>query len=360
VRRYLHHLAPGIALANPERVETLTRALGRQDITVEQHGAPEIARPTDLSAAECATLLAACASYRQHAPDGLSPDSLAQLEQRLRAGLPFERRLVLDTSAPPALDAPRLTADDGADVRLPVPAVALPMLAPAQPAHAETLPNGASQCGSDPLAPALRWPAPLVAAWLAVWLMLGTLLAGRWRRLVSMTSKLDTPAAPTADSPMVAALLTAELDPAVATLEAATQVASQAAAPDPHAYLPTLHQAIERRQPLEIVYRAVEGPATTRTVRPLRLESHGDTWYLHAYCLLRRDERVFRVDRIAALRLVRLARRRGRPSRQEQPEPAVALARPRRVRAAPPRASFFAPPPTPPPGSPLVRVWLAD
>ena len=113
VRRHLKRLAPGIALADPKRVETLTRALGRQDLEVERRGAPQVARPSDLSAAECATLLAACAYYRQHAPDGVAPDSLAMLEERLRAGLPFDRRIAA-ALAPPAVPPSLSAAAEGA------------------------------------------------------------------------------------------------------------------------------------------------------------------------------------------------------------------------------------------------------
>ena len=128
------------------------------------------------------------------------------------------------------------------------------------------------------------------------------------------------------------------------------------------ANLRTLQQAIARRQALSIVYQAAPSASTTRLIRPLRLEGHGNLWYLHAYCTLRHDERVFRVDRIATMEVVRVARRRGRPRRQEREAPLV-IGVPRareRARRAPPRASFFPPPPPPPPGSPLVRVWLAD
>jgi len=44
---------------------------------------------------------------------------------------------------------------------------------------------------------------------------------------------------------------------------------------------------------VEIAYD--DGPQehrTTRRIRPLRLESHGDTWYLLGYCLLRQAERL--------------------------------------------------------------------
>ncbi|MFL5802197.1 MAG: WYL domain-containing protein, partial [Roseiflexaceae bacterium] len=88
-----------------------------------------------------------------------------------------------------------------------------------------------------------------------------------------------------------------------------------------------------------------------------------ERWYLRANCTLRRDERLFRVDRITALALRRGSlRQRGRPARQERAAPVSAPLRRSTVsqRRSLPQASFFPPPPDPPPGSPLVRVWLAD
>jgi hypothetical protein len=234
--------------------------------------------------------------------------------------------------------------------RVPMPAVARAALAPtpAPPDPAAlmptaTYPDDAPPCRTDPPVPPAIQHAPLRVAWLTLWLALGVLLALLWRRRVPVAYRPATPATP---------------QPAA---DASTSD-PRSPAPDPRSHLPTLQHAITRRQALEIVYQAAEGAPTTRIIRPLRLEGHGDCWYLHAYCTLRRDERVFRVDRIGALRVVRVARRRGRPTRQERPAPAATPARPTRprARAAPPRASFFAPPPTPPPGSPLVRVWLAD
>ncbi|MFL5805548.1 MAG: helix-turn-helix transcriptional regulator, partial [Roseiflexaceae bacterium] len=281
------------------------------------------------SAAECATLLAACDCYRQHAPGGVAPDSLAQLEGRLRAALPFEQRIVLDL--------PR-TVDMAVPESIPVPPVIPLQTAAMEPACTELHPNDLQAGGIDPPVPPSTRPTSLHTAWLTLWLTLGLLVMTLWRR-VSMVGRLTTPAAPqpAADEPVS--------DP-------------RPLIPDPRSHLPALHQAIERRQLLEIGYQAAAGPPTTRIIRPLRLEGHGDCWYLHAFCTLRRDERLFRVDRITALRMVRLVRRRGRPRRQERPVPARPP-RPR-PRPAPPRASFFAPPPIPPPGSPLVRVWLAD
>jgi hypothetical protein len=107
VRRYLGaRLAPGIALVEPERAAGLVRTLKRQDLAVEERGAPEVAPPSELTPAECAVLLAVCADYRALvAPEALPP-AVAALEDRLRAALPR-------TLAPPAARSPQpLPAQD--------------------------------------------------------------------------------------------------------------------------------------------------------------------------------------------------------------------------------------------------------
>ncbi|HHS97657.1 MAG TPA: WYL domain-containing protein, partial [Chloroflexi bacterium] len=48
-------------------------------------------------------------------------------------------------------------------------------------------------------------------------------------------------------------------------------------------------------------YTAGRGHVTRRRVDPLRLEWRGEVVYLIAYCHLRGDRRVFRVDRIQRL-----------------------------------------------------------
>jgi hypothetical protein len=66
--------------------------------------------------------------------------------------------------------------------------------------------------------------------------------------------------------------------------------------------LADLRRAIQARAPLRIAYDTAErGAPTSRTVRPLLIERHGDIWLLRAYCLARRAERTFRVDRIVAI-----------------------------------------------------------
>jgi predicted DNA-binding transcriptional regulator YafY len=63
--------------------------------------------------------------------------------------------------------------------------------------------------------------------------------------------------------------------------------------------LEALEAAIEAGETVEIdYYTAGRAHQTTRRVDPLRLEWHGDVVYLIAYCHLREDQRVFRVDRI--------------------------------------------------------------
>ncbi len=59
--------------------------------------------------------------------------------------------------------------------------------------------------------------------------------------------------------------------------------------------------AIEARHILSFDYHDQEGSATTRTVQPLGLWFWGKTWTLVAWCELRDDFRMFRLDRIEQL-----------------------------------------------------------
>jgi hypothetical protein len=60
-----------------------------------------------------------------------------------------------------------------------------------------------------------------------------------------------------------------------------------------------VEQALQEACPLQIVYHtAGRGERTERVVEPLRLEEWGGARYLVAYCRLRQEERVFRLDRI--------------------------------------------------------------
>lgn len=109
---------------------------------------------------------------------------------------------------------------------------------------------------------------------------------------------------------------------------------------DPASLLPQLRRAIERRQQVHLRYCDAQGQWSERTVRPLRLEQHGACWHLHAHCQLVRDERLFRVDRIAAL--LAPTATKSAPAPEEPRRPPTA---PRSSSPATPR---------------LTRVWLDD
>jgi predicted DNA-binding transcriptional regulator YafY len=66
------------------------------------------------------------------------------------------------------------------------------------------------------------------------------------------------------------------------------------------AMLDRLDEAIEQRQRLHLTYDRLDGERSARTVRPLGLYYWGKVWTLVAWCELRTDFRMFRVDRIAA------------------------------------------------------------
>lgn len=64
------------------------------------------------------------------------------------------------------------------------------------------------------------------------------------------------------------------------------------------AHMPTLRAAIRARQKLRLTYTSKDGHVTTRVIRPLHMEYWGRVWTLTAWCELRHDHRVFRVDLI--------------------------------------------------------------
>jgi hypothetical protein len=136
--------------------------------------------------------------------------------------------------------------------------------------------------------------------------------------------------------------------------------AADEAPPEPAALLDLLRASIRRRGAVSLRYQgAHEAAPCERVVRPLRLERHGPWWYLHAYCLLARAERCFRLDRVLGVGAAAAPPGgAGAPGAAEPPLQPQAR-RPRRPRGAP-RSGFFAGPPDPPPGSALVRVWLDE
>lgn len=69
--------------------------------------------------------------------------------------------------------------------------------------------------------------------------------------------------------------------------------------------LALFESALATSATLHILYWTPSRPTPlARTVSPQRIEWHGDTPYLAAYCHLRRDERTFRLDRILAVDII--------------------------------------------------------
>lgn len=64
------------------------------------------------------------------------------------------------------------------------------------------------------------------------------------------------------------------------------------------AHMATVRAAIKARQKLDLSYRRIDETLTERTVRPLQMEYWGRVWTLTAWCELRQDFRVFRIDLI--------------------------------------------------------------
>jgi predicted DNA-binding transcriptional regulator YafY len=70
---------------------------------------------------------------------------------------------------------------------------------------------------------------------------------------------------------------------------------------DLRARIDEIEAAVEARHRLVMRYRDAEGDETERVVRPLGLWFWGKVWTLVAWCELRQDFRMFRVDRIGAM-----------------------------------------------------------
>lgn len=85
---------------------------------------------------------------------------------------------------------------------------------------------------------------------------------------------------------------------------------AEAARAAPH--LAIIRRALREHERLWLDYRSMAGETSERLIRPLQLEFWGRVWTLSAWCELRHNFRVFRVDMIDRLEL------RGGPF---QPEP---------------------------------------
>ncbi len=65
--------------------------------------------------------------------------------------------------------------------------------------------------------------------------------------------------------------------------------------------LDALELSVEKREALSIAYADQEGRASERIIRPLGLWFWGKVWTLVAWCELRDDFRMFRIDRISRM-----------------------------------------------------------
>ena len=80
------------------------------------------------------------------------------------------------------------------------------------------------------------------------------------------------------------------------------------------ARLDEIEAAIETRLRLSFAYTDQDGAETHRSVRPLSLWFWGKVWTLVAWCELREDFRMFRIDRIGTCDTA--ARFRSEPGRR--------------------------------------------
>jgi predicted DNA-binding transcriptional regulator YafY len=101
----------------------------------------------------------------------------------------------------------------------------------------------------------------------------------------------------TALNKIVSAMPSRALEEARATAEKVRLLVQRL--PDPDAEVAeTIWQAVQRQQVLRIHYLDVGGVETTREVEPVHVVVGPHGSYLTAWCHLRQDDRVFRMDRI--------------------------------------------------------------
>jgi hypothetical protein len=391
VRRYLQtRLAPGVALVDPQRAATLTRTLERRDLAVEQRGCPTAAPPAQFTAAECATLLATCAVYRRQAPDGVAPGVLDALEERLRAALPAALRTATTGCALPHQETLDLTAPDvfsatngelrpsnlsamviEKDIVLSTSdteADSQELLEQQADSTTQDLHTGSfrrliAHVGTSLHTRNSRWEAARLAAYGSIvrCLLAPMLLCGfvSWLLLATFGRRPRLNAAHVEDTPLPSTKASALPGRASSDQECVTDTDTSVAP----VFVFELRRAIAQRRAIAIAYQAAdEHTPTRRIVRPLLLEGHGPHWYLHAYCTLRQAERLFRVDRIHEVHVLdKPAHRREGLDRRKRRVPATPRPYPKRAKTSYLGGTgFFRPPPDPPPGSPLVRIWLEE
>jgi predicted DNA-binding transcriptional regulator YafY len=70
------------------------------------------------------------------------------------------------------------------------------------------------------------------------------------------------------------------------------------------AMLIDLSEATQRQQPVAIEYRSPRDESTRRTVEPYALAAWWGRWYMVAFCRLRHDFRLFRLDRVRQMQVL--------------------------------------------------------
>lgn len=75
--------------------------------------------------------------------------------------------------------------------------------------------------------------------------------------------------------------------------------APRSLAPAQRAILKTMRDALAESRRLDLTYRNAAEEEARRTVRPLSLEHWGKVWTLTAWCEMRDNFRVFRIDRVS-------------------------------------------------------------
>ncbi|MCZ8282242.1 MAG: WYL domain-containing protein [Aquidulcibacter sp.] len=65
-------------------------------------------------------------------------------------------------------------------------------------------------------------------------------------------------------------------------------------------HMPLIRRAIREGLKLKIDYCSLDERTSTRVIRPLQMEYWGRVWTCSAWCELRKDFRVFRIDKTAA------------------------------------------------------------
>lgn len=65
----------------------------------------------------------------------------------------------------------------------------------------------------------------------------------------------------------------------------------------------TLKAAVIQHREVRFIYEGANGTRGDRTVQPLKLTYKSKAWYLKAYCLTKKDFRIFKLNRISGLEL---------------------------------------------------------